>query len=386
MPRQSEVCIVGCGFVGFSLLECFQRAYKVMGFDISEKRIAYLKENHPMKNVTYTNDINDILYCRLYIVSVPTPLKEGNAEADMSIVERALEMMYKIVKDTDTVVLESSVAIGSADRLLKPFYEKGIKCGFSPERVDPGRKSPKDWEIPKIISGYDEKCLEEVKKWYSRVYNQVVPVSSMKTAEMCKLHENCQRMVNIAYTNEVSDACVKLGIDPMEMINACSTKPFGYMRYTPGLAVGGTCIPVNPYFLKMTCNQSTGCDLPILYESTKKMEERPIEKATELISKYHPEKVLVVGLGFKPGESFTVHSGALPFTQTLKDNGVVCHYYDPLVDSDICDKMPTENWCQHKLTKEYDAIAICTKQTGIDFSVLDKVDKSVVVSYPEGRY
>ena len=184
-----------------------------------------------------------------------------------------------------------------------------------------GRTNPYNWQIPKIISGYDSESLEKIKQWYSEVYDTIIPVSSMRTAEMCKLYENCFRMVNIAYVNEITDACVKHKIDPIEMINASSTKPFGFMPFYPGLFVGGTCIPINPYYLKMNC------ELPLLDSATTMMEYRPICKALELIKKYNPEKLLVIGIAFQQGQTIT--DGSETFIQTLQRNNISVNYYDP---------------------------------------------------------
>jgi nucleotide sugar dehydrogenase len=379
----AEVCIVGCGFVGFSLIECFSRKFPLIGYDISSSRIEYLKKNHPMNNVTYTSNLQDTKQCKFFSVAVPTPLKNIDNDKqmmDLSIVESALKSLHDHVNPKSVIVLESSVSVGTSDKLLKHFREKDIFCGFSPERVDPGRQTPKDWEIPKIISAIDSESLEQVKYWYSQVYEKVVPVSTMATAEMCKLYENCFRMVNIAYVNDMSDACVKHGIDPIEMINASSTKPFGFMPFFPGLGVGGKCIPVNPYYLKINC------DLPVLMNAVQQTEKRPINKASQYIEKYSPKRVLAIGLGFKPGESVTVASPTFPFIETFKKNNVEVHYYDPLVEHDICQKMPQENWCSDKLEKEYDLIFICIKQVKIDYSVLEDVTSSKVIDFTKCKY
>lgn len=371
----SVVCVMGVGFVGKSLLECFSRAYPCIGFDISDNRIEYLKQHEPIPNVIYTSDLQETKSCQLYLVSVPTPLTKGNTEADLSIVINALETLYHHVPNDSTVVLESSVAIGTCDGLLKPLRERGVFCGFSPERVDPGRVSPKDWEIPKIISGYDQASLEQITHWYSKVYTQVVPVSSMRTAEMCKLYENCFRMVNIAYANEIAEACLKHQIDPTEMVNASATKPFGFMPFYSGLGVGGTCIPVNPYYLKLNC------DLPLLYSATAMMEERPIDKAKQMIKQFNPQTALVIGLGFKPGQSITTCSPSFPLIQTLKKEGVKVNYYDPLVvvDDSVCHSMQPDHWTVDHLNSCYDLIVVACRQTGIDYQVLDQVNQHKVV-------
>jgi nucleotide sugar dehydrogenase len=179
--------------------------------------------------------------------------------------------------------------------------------------VDPGRTTPPLSKIPKIISGIDELSLQYVNSFYAEVFDQVVKVSSLETAEMCKLYENCFRMVNIAYVNEIADACKEHGIDHNEMIKASSTKPFGYMKFTPGLGVGGHCIPVNPFYLFVNN------DLPILKQATETTLQRPRDKARAFLDKYEEylikqdKAVCVVGIGFKPGQSLLVNSPGYEF-------------------------------------------------------------------------
>lgn len=393
---EESVCIVGCGFVGVSLLKCFSRVYKCVGFDISQKRIEYLSISERMENVNYTTNFNAAKECKLFMISVPTPLftdksimndtdksitKSKNSEIDMSIVEDAVNLLMIQLNGTsgNTIVLESSVAVGTSEKLLKSLHDSGNYCGFSPERVDPGRETPKDYEIPKIISGYDSESLTVIKKWYGKVYDKVVPVSSMATAEMCKLYENCFRMVNIAYVNEIADACVNLGINPNEMITASATKPFGFMPFHPGLFVGGSCININPHYLKVNCN------LPLLELATQETEQRPFEKATYCIQKYNPKRVLAIGVGFKAGQSSTMGSGTIQFIRMLQVSGINVDYYDPLVKNDtgnyLCRAMPLGNWTAENLEKEYDLIAICMRQIGIDYNILSNVKKINIIDF-----
>jgi len=375
------VGIIGCGFIGMSLINCFCQGYQCIGYDINKQRIKDIEKQYCHNNVKFTSDIKHLSQCKLFLISVPTPLKNNNTEADLSYVEQSLLELENIVIKGSTIVIESSVAIGTTEKLLKKFRDKDIFCGFSPERVDPGRTSPKDNEIAKIISGLDDESLEVINKWYSKVYQKIVPVSNTRTAEMCKLYENCFRMININYVNEINDACIELDINPIEMINASATKPFGFMPFYPGLFVGGTCIGINPYYLKMTSP-----NIKSLYDATNNMEERPTQKAYEYLYKYHPKNVLIIGLGFKRGQTNTTGSGSFPFARTLIQNNVNVHYYDPLVESDLCPKMPLDNWTTEKLELEYDLIVVCIKQINIDYQILDNVKKIKVIDFSSGRY
>jgi nucleotide sugar dehydrogenase len=373
MNTNTKVSIIGVGFVGLHLVECFSRKYKLVAFDISQNRIDYLRKEHPKSNVMYTTDLSKTESSDLYCVSVPTLLNKEERNIDLKYVESAIEMVKSVAKPGSTVVLESSVCIGTSERLLSPLYEMGINVGFSPERVDPGRTDPLPWDIPKVISGLNKECLEKVQSFYSNVYTQVVPVSSMRTAEMCKLYENCFRMINISYVNQASDACEKLDIDPKEMLTACDTKPYGYMPFYPGLGVGGTCIPVNPYYL------FTNCDLPILKEATSHSETRPLKKCLEVIEQYNPQKCLSVGIAFKPGQSVTYESPYLSFANFMYKNGVNTTVYDTMVKHDKLKNLEDKDWNPKYIDDNFDLVCVCMKQFNIDFDILKDLKKCKVV-------
>lgn len=240
---QSSVCIVGVGYVGENLLVEFGRNNKVVGYDISAKRIEHLKTKYPTTTLQTTPD--GIEECGLFCIAIPTPIMnlDGKVTINMQYVKEACATVANKARPGSIVVLESSVSIGTTRSLLGHLRERGIFVGFSPERVDPGRTDPPAHKIPKIVSGIDLESLERIKEWYGTAFDTVVPVSSPETAEMCKLYENCFRMVNIAYVNEIADACAVHGIDPEEMIRASATKPFGFMPFQPGLGVGGELHP-----------------------------------------------------------------------------------------------------------------------------------------------
>lgn len=369
------VCIMGVGFVGLHLVECFSRKHQVKGFDVSKDRIELLNKHHKMDNVTYTNNFDDVKDCKLYCVSVPTILTDQN-DVDFNYVNKAISMLTDIVQPGCVVVLESSVSIGTSRRLLESLYlNKGVFVGFSPERVDPGRTEPAAHEIAKVISGYNQECLDEVTKWYSSVYEKVVPVSTMETAEMCKLYENCFRMINIAYALQVSDACEHHNINVNEMIDACSTKPYGYMPFYPSLGVGGTCIPVNPYYL------FTNTSMPLLQHATNISEQRPIQMALDVVKKYTPKRVLVVGMAYKPGQGITYKSPSIPFVDTLLNNNVSVHYYDPLADYPSLPRVADSDFKVDYLEETFDVVCVCMKQTNVDYDVIKTLSKSKPVIY-----
>lgn len=385
--KNTHIGIIGVGFVGEHLMNAFSRVnnYNIVAYDISENRINYLKNLYKNKqNVKFTTNQSDLLNINCYLVCVPTNVV--NEQPDLTNLIQARDLLRIVAKQGSTIVVESSVYVGATRELFSEFASGCIYVGFSPERVDPGRVDPPTHEIPKIISGINMVSLVSVREYYSPVFSQLVEVSSTETAEMCKLYENCFRLVNIAYVNEIADACNKMGIDPNEMILASETKPFGFMPFYPGLGIGGPCIPNTPYYL-MKNNKDV---LPLVNKSIKLMETRPKTKAQKIVEKYQFNTVLVIGVGFKPGESLTVNSPGLAIAKELESLGKSVYCWDPLVaKSELVSKRKSGlNFIQNNVTSEYlntqfDLIIVANKQHGIDFDIVNEYQQNgnVVVSF-----
>jgi nucleotide sugar dehydrogenase len=378
MSYTKTVGVVGVGYVGLHLVEVFSEKFNVVGYDVSEKRVEYLKGLPFIKeapNVTLVTTPQALEGCDMICISVPT-LVNADGTINDTYVKAAVETVERLAKDGAVIVMESSVHVGMTRKLMAPLHEvKGLYIGFSPERVDPGRVDPPCKDIPKIISAIDEVSLMKVEEFYGQVFTTTVKVSSMETAEMCKLYENCFRMINIAYANEAADACGEHGIDVKEMIAACSTKPFGFMPFSSGLGAGGYCIPVNPFYL------AVNCDFPLLQMATKTTLERPVQKAQELVDKYeNVHNVMVVGVAFKPGESITVNSPGAAFATALKDaHGKNVYVLDPLASSiDPTFQYVTMDKVKNK---EIDIVCVAMKQRGVDLEMLEKVCKENDVVY-----
>ena len=370
MTSSSSVCVIGVGYVGEHLVDVFSKVHNVIGYDVSPYRVELMQKYFADKpNVTIQSTLDGLDNCDLFCISVPTLLNAEKNGIDTSYIESAAKTIDKVAKKGSIVVIESSVAVGMTRTIMGHFRkERDLYIGFSPERVDPGRTDPPADKIPKIISGMDNESLEKIKEFYESVFDHVVPVSSMETAEMCKLYENCFRMINVAYVNEIADNCGSHGIDVYEMVRACSTKPFGFMPFYPGLGVGGHCIPVNPFYL------FTNNKLPLLKSATDVTLKRPEEKANQI----EEENVLVVGLAFKPGESYTMNSPGLDIANALVTNGKNVTVYDPLVDPETKPVkhhkfLDNEDWNSEYIINNFDAVVVAIKQRDIDFTVLGKV-------------
>jgi nucleotide sugar dehydrogenase len=371
----NKVCVIGCGFVGEHLISVFKNNYDVTGVDVSVGRIAMLKKKYQNLStgriIKFQTTYDNIEENNVFLIAVPT-LVTGDKKIDLSYIYKVKEQLLKIVKPGSLVVVESSVYVGATREIFGDFIKMGICVGFSPERVDPGRKVPSMEEIPKVVSGLDEMSLNYITNIYNPVFNKVVQVSSCECAEMCKLYENCFRMINIAYVNEIADMCESHGINTKEMINASATKPFGFMPFNPGLGVGGHCIPVNPYYLFQNG------ELPILSMATKLMEYRPAKKADELIAKYpYASNILLCGVGFKKGESLTTNSPGYELYKELIKRGKNISVYDPIVeecymkhDIEFVSKMTYET------VQNYDLIIINLPLEGKEYECIRGVQKN----------
>jgi nucleotide sugar dehydrogenase len=366
-----KVCVIGVGFVGEHLLTTFKKEYDVIGVDLSQRRIDYLKEKYP--GVKFQSNYDNIENCNVFLISVPT-LVNKDKTIDLKCLYDVKERLSKIIKPNSLIMIESSVYVGATRKIFGSFIEKNVYVGFSPERVDPGRVEPPMHEIPKVVSGLNYDSLNRCVNVYSKVINNIVPVSSTECAEMCKLYENCFRMVNIAYVNEISDMCDNLGIDVKEMINASSTKPFGFMPFYPGVGVGGHCIPVNPYYLLKNGN------LPVLEYSTELMEKRPKKKAYELMDKYNIKNGLIIGIGFKKGESLLTNSpGYELYKQLVKHTNM--EVYDPIVQKEYSKNTTNDN-INFLNPNEFDPYSLKNKYDLIIVNLyMDEMEKKIVDYY-----
>ncbi|KAF4967903.1 hypothetical protein FZEAL_10462 [Fusarium zealandicum] len=377
------VAVIGVGYVGEHLVDVFSKNYNVLGYDVSEARTQQLAQKLPAgSSVRFTCKACDLADATHFLISVPTLLLP-NKTIDSSYLRSALSAVSLYARRGAVVVVESSVAVGMTRELLGPLAkERGFFAGMSPERVDPGRVEPPAHSIPKVVSGLDDMVpgsLDAILRLYSQSFDHVVPVSRPEVAEMMKLYENCQRMVCIAYANEMADACVGHNIDPYEVCHAASTKPFGYQPFAPGLGVGGHCIPVNPWYLL------SNSKFPLLQSAAEKMNARPADIAQRAVERLYREgrdgtqpRVLVVGIGFKRGQSHLANSPGLELTKSLVlTNKVQVTWADPLVSQAAVPqiaRLADSDWTVEALEQGFDMIIVAFRQDGLDFGVLDRVE------------
>ena len=384
------VLVVGVGFVGAHLMECFSSAYEVVAFDVSENRCQYLRKLHCNNpNVTFISDLEADDRTKAFdlcLISVPTLLTSDLSQVDQTHIRSAFNMVARIAQPGSTVVVESSVTVGMTRELFSALLAKGVHVGFSPERVDPGRTLPAFQEIPKVVSGLDTPSLHRITELYSRVFSKFVPVSKPEVAEFTKLYENCQRLINIAYVNEIADACAKHDVDVHEVVMASATKPFGFMPYTPSLGAGGHCIPVNPFYL------FANCDLPLLRTAALANQQRPVEKAVEVaeiatqnhtaLGKQGKPKVAVMGMGFKRGEASLAYAPTVTLADKLTELGVEVSYVDEYVTSEKWGKVDMEDFRNaEKFDGMFDAVVVAQKPIASELAILEQLKFAKVVYF-----
>ncbi|GKT46801.1 UDP-N-acetyl-D-glucosamine 6-dehydrogenase [Colletotrichum spaethianum] len=364
--NQPLVAVIGVGYVGTHLVDSFSAHYNVLGFDVSEKRINEIRKELPSERIRFTTCKTDLHEATHFLISVPTLLK-ADKSIDTSYLQSAIATVAQHARPGSTVVIESSVAVGMTRSLLGPVaVSHGFYAGMSPERVDPGRVEPPCHAIPKIVSGLDD-CipgsLASIIRLYNQVFDRLVPVSRTEVAEMMKLYENCQRMMCIAFANEMADACIPHGIDPYEVAAAASSKPFGYMPFTPRWVA-----------------------FPLLEAAAEKMAARPAAIARRAIASLTTgaksgaasalvrPRVLVVGVGFKAGQSVLSNSPGVDLVQAFVRSGEVdVMFADPLVKQNAVPSAPRladEKWNRETL-ETFDMIIVSFRQHGLDFGVLE---------------
>lgn len=361
LTRSAQVAIIGVGYVGLPLAVAFAEAgFPVVGIDIdrekveainagrsyigdvSSERLARLVSAGDGK-LQATTDYAVLDHCDVAIICVPTPLSKTH-DPDVSYILAAGREVAAHLHPEMLVVLESTTYPGTTDELLLPMLsEKGLRVGrdfylaFSPERIDPGRT---DWTVentPKVLGGVTPQCLAMAQALYGQVIERVVPVSSTRAAEMVKLLENTFRAVNIALVNEIAIMCDKLGLDVWEVIEAASTKPYGFMPFYPGPGLGGHCIPVDPHYLawKLKTLNYNARFIQLAGEINAAMPHYVVDKISDALNDegkaVKGSRVLLLGVAYKRDVSDVRESPALDILRLLERKGAVVAYHDPYV-------------------------------------------------------
>ena len=337
-----NIVVIGMGYVGLPLLLALVKSRKkVFGYDIKSSIIDMLckgechlnlwqerfsKEIQPGENAFFVTNLNLIKKIDVAIICVPTPLNI-NDEPDHSFVDAAVKSLSELDVKPSLIILESTVAPGYTRSVAEKYFysELSINKGnvhfcFSPEREDPGNENFSNVEIPKILSGLSQKCLTLGADLYMSVFNHIVKASSLEVAELCKLHENTFRAVNISYANQMRDLSAHLEVNFDEVVSLAKSKPFGFMPFNPGIGVGGHCIPVDPYYLLSKVSQS-GVKMSIVEKAMIEIQNQPKKTYDWLVEKGILGKdVLLTGVAYKDGVSDIRCSPAIELFKMLKQD------------------------------------------------------------------
>ncbi len=389
-----KIGIIGLGYVGLPLAVAFaESGHDVVALDSDPRKVESLGRGD-----SYIEDIPsaalaplgeklhpttrhaDLASCEAVIICVPTPLT-GSREPDLTYLLDAGAALAQVLQPDQLVVLESTTYPGTTRERLAPILEEsGLKAGvdfhlaFSPERIDPGRTDYTVRTTPKLVGGLTETCTESARELYSLICEQVVVLSGPEAAELSKLLENIFRSVNIAFVNELAQLCDRLKIDVWEVIDAASTKPFGFMRFEPGPGMGGHCLPIDPFYLAFKAREHDF--YPEFIELAGKMNQAQpaycaerIERALNDVGKpVKGSKILILGVSYKAGVGDMRESPALKITELLRDLGGDVSYHDQHVPE--LAQFGLRSVDLETAAADADVAAIVTAHPGIDYEAV----------------
>jgi UDP-N-acetyl-D-glucosamine dehydrogenase len=403
--RKAQIGIIGLGYVGLPLLWTFHEVgFPVKGFDIDPEKIEDLENGKPyIKHLGYdmmerlagsdtcsgTTDFTDLQNMDAIIMCVPTPLN-AHREPDMQYVEQTAETIGKHLQEGQLVILESTSYPGTTEELIIPILEdtSGLSSGedffvaYSPEREDPGNADFNTSKIPKIVGAHGPEALEVATALYDTVIVETVPVSDTKTAEAVKLTENIFRSVNIALVNELKVVFQQMGIDVHEVLDAAETKPFGFMKFTPGPGLGGHCIPIDPFYLTWKARefeQNTKF-IELAGEINTSMPRYVIERTIKALNaneiSMKGSSILLIGLAYKPDVDDLRESPTFKLMDLLKEYGAEVSYYDHYIP-EIWETREHKEWTGLKTVgwnketiSDFDAVIISTDHSDINYQEL----------------
>ncbi len=401
--RTAKVGILGLGYVGLPLAAAFGEAgFKIIGIDPDPRKVDSLNQgvsyvqDVPSEQITHlqnqgrlsaTTDFSALRDCDAVSICVPTPLRK-TGDPDMSFILSATDELARYIHPGMIIVLESTTYPGTTREVLLPKLgkEKGLEVGkdfflaFSPERVDPGREDWNTLNTPKVIGGITEDCSDVAAAWYSHALKTVVKVSSAETAELSKLLENTFRMINIGLVNELAIMCERLGVDVWEVIDAAATKPFGFMKFTPGPGLGGHCIPIDPLYLswKMKAFQYNARFIELAADINTNMPRYVVSRVSDAFNDrgvvLKGSKVLVLGAAYKPDIDDIRESPALDVIGLLQKKGALVEYHDPHIPHlRTHDNIEMESVKDvMEAVKQADCVVIITNHTSYDYTAILK--------------
>ena len=404
--RDTKIGVVGLGYVGLPLAVVLAEAgYRVVGIDYDSEKLDLIRsgksyiEDVSSDQIAKLVDEDRISVSRDYSVlkdvdgvsiCVPTPLRK-TGDPDLSFIISSVQSILPALHRGMVVILESTTYPGTTREMLMPEFEdagytvgEDIFLAFSPERVDPGREDWTTVNTPKVIGGITPACTEVAASMYEQAIQTVVRVASSEVAEMTKLLENTFRAVNIAMVNEMALMCNRLGIDVWEVIDAAATKPFGFMKFTPGPGLGGHCIPIDPLYLswKLKSVKYTARIIDLASGINTNMPRYVVQRVQDALNEHGKaikgSQILILGIAYKPNISDTRESPALDVIGLMKEKGSLVKYFDPYVPF-----IQHEGWGMKseadliKAVRQADCVVIITDHASINYHQVEKEAKLI---------
>jgi len=396
-----RVVILGQGYVGLPVsMRAVQAGFDVVGFDVAKDRVDRLRSGK-----TFIDDISDdeiaaalatgrftpsydpadLTDFDVAVISVPTPLRDG--APDLSYIEKATDSVGPYVRPGCCVILESTTYPGTTEEVVVPRLEaiSGLRAGadfhvgFSPERINPGDPVYGLKNTPKIVSGIDEASLNAVAEFFAALVDKVVPVCGTREAELAKLLENTFRHVNIALVNELAMYCHDLDIDVWSVIDAAASKPFGFMKFTPGPGVGGHCLPIDPSYLSWQVRRTLGRNfrfVEIANDVNDHMPDYVVQRATAHLNTVRKAvngaTILLIGLAYKPNSGDARESPAIAVANRLAELGASLRAVDPLIPADHVPAGIEIVDCSEAEVTGADLVIVLTDHDVVDWPLLEK--------------
>ena len=390
-----KICVIGLGYVGLPILLRLSRKYNCVRYDNNLERINDLKKGNDKfkefkrkelnkKSVSYSNSLNDIKLCNLFIIAVPTPIYK-NKKPDLTHLKNVCSKISKIINKKDIIVFESTVYPGLTNNVCIPILEKATKfkegkdffVGYSPERVNPGDSSHSIERINKVLAYPHSYKKKEIIKLYSNLGKKIIFTKKIKEAETAKVIENIQRDVNIGLINEIYLTCLKMKINFEDVMKLASTK-WNFIKFKPGL-VGGHCLPVDPYYFSYISKKNKAkSEITLAGRSTNdSMQDFVYKKIINEIKKYKNKKILICGLTYKENVSDLRNSLAFNIFKKLKKKKSKIFGYDPMLSDSVSKKFGIIN--KKKNIQKFDIYIPITNHKKIISTLRKLVNKKTII-------
>ncbi len=412
--KKAVIGIIGLGYVGSGLADLvLEKEFRVIGLERTKKKAHRVIHK---KNFTTTTDPSLLQHCDIVIICIQTPIYEDKTP-NLEFLKHASKQVAHYLRKGQLITIESSINPGITRHTVLPVLEESqlmpeedFFLAFSPERIDPGNTEFSLGEIPKVVSGLGNDSLTLVQAFYEKLFTQVVPVSSLETAEMVKIFENTFRLINISLVNELKEYTQAIDVDMWEVIRAASTKPFGFMPHFPSPGVGGHCIPVDPFYVYYDAKKR-GIELSLIAKSGEINDKQPyivvensltILQSTEgkntntplesdMVVQFSQKnigikggirnmskktyRILLIGVAYKPNIDDTRESAAAHIWDLFEKLGHQVSYYDPYVPM-YKDKISVK--LSEDVLTNHDIYIIVTNHSAIDYSYLAAFGKPIV--------